>query len=546
MRKTNRRTLFALFLLLVVTWLLTILHLGVFPKPDASLLVERPEVTAKSQLIAKAEGGLNHLLLFGSPYERGLATGRLTAPLLFAEEAVLVDEFLRFFPNPLLRWGLMLGAMRWYWGIERYFEPWATAEMYGVAQSAPSEFEHLTDNYTRQAAYHGVHEIGQMFVDFDKGDFGCTLLGVPTRQGWVLGRNFDFDAARILDEEKTVKWVFPDAGDGHAYLSVIWAGMVGAVTGVNDRGVYISVNAAGAAAYRRHATPSTLVVVKALMEADSAAEAVRLIEESEVLITDLYVVADPRDEGFYVIEKTPDRFHTTRHLEAAAVANHLPSPEFEDDAINVFRMREQTTVARLARGTELVRRVAPPPERPDWSPEQASVAMASLMRDKRGPGDVERHLGHREVMDALITTHSVIYDTASQQLWISGGPSVVGPYLGFDLARSFAEQRPVATTTVAADPNMDPETFRKYRLALLKLRATRLALKDGRCEDAGRDLAAIGVSPAKDHYEYLMTLGDYQKTCQDDKPGARSSWQRALAAPPAYLRHRQYLEEALK
>lgn len=533
-----------LLALVTLTWLVSVLHIGMFPPPAASLITERPEKVAESRLIPRTEGGLNHLLLFGTPYERGLAMGRLTKPLLKEEETVLVEEFERFFPNPVLRWGLMLGAMRWYWGIERYFEPWATAEMYGVAESAPSEFERLTDNYTRQAAYHGVHEIGQMFVDFDKGDFGCTLLAFPTAKGWVLGRNFDFDAARILDEEKTVKWVFPDdASGGHAYLSVIWAGMVGAVTGVNDQGVYISINAAGAAEYRRHATPSTLVVVKALMEANSAADAVRIIEDAEVLITDLFVVADAQDQGFYVIEKTPNRFKTTRHTDAAAVANHLPSPEFADDAINQFRMREQTTVARLARGTELVQSVAP---REDLTPEQSSSAMAKLLRDKRGPANAPRHIGHREAMDALITTHSVIYDTAARQLWISGGPALTGPYFGFDLVRSFAERQPVPTSTVPADTDMTADTFYQYRAALLQLRAARLALKDEHCDEADRQLKLIAASPAHDHYEYLMTQGDYEKVCSKDMTAARAAWQKSLDAPPAYLRHRQHLEEALK
>ena len=59
----------------------------------------------------------------------------------------------------------------------------------------------------------------------------------------IIGRNFDFEGGRIFDDEKILKWVFPS--NGIPFVSVIWAGMVGAVTGVNASGVYISINAAG-------------------------------------------------------------------------------------------------------------------------------------------------------------------------------------------------------------------------------------------------------------------------------------------------------------
>ena len=244
--------------LFLVTWVVGIYHLSVYPPPPNGRRVERSDVTRKSRFIPREEVGINQLLLFGNPYERGLATGKLTAPLLVEEERDLVHEMERFLTNKVVRHALFTFAMRWFWGIEDYIEARHTDEMFGVAQSAPPEFNYLTDPFTRQIAYHGVHEVGQMFVDFEKQDFGCTLLGVPRPAGWLIGRNFDFEAVRILDTEKILKWEFPD--EGHAYVAVTWAGMVGVVTGVNDHGVFVSINAAGSTDFRRFGTPTTLTL----------------------------------------------------------------------------------------------------------------------------------------------------------------------------------------------------------------------------------------------------------------------------------------------
>jgi predicted choloylglycine hydrolase len=498
-------------------------------------------VVAKSRFLPRGEAGLNHLVLFGSPYERGLAAGRLTSALLRDEETALVGELNRFFPNALGRWALELGAMRWFAGIDRYFYPWATDEMYGVAQAADPAFDYLTDGFTRQVAYHGVHEIGQMFVDFERQDFGCTALAVPWRGGVLLGRNFDFEAVRLLDTEKVAKWVFPDAG--HAFVAVTWAGMVGVVTGVNDAGVYVSINAAGTADFRRYGTPTTLVALNALTTAATAAEAARLIAAADVFISDLFVVADRGSPGIYVVEKTPRRAKVTFRVGPAAVTNHFTAPEFAADKINAFRMREQTTVARLARATELVTAWRPPASP---TPAVAAAGMAALLRDKRSVGGAPLHLGNRQALDALIATHSVVYDAPDFQLWISQGPALTGPYLGYDLARSFTERRPVRSTDLPADPDLAPGAFAELKTGLSDLREAKADLKAGRCAAAGEQLAAIAATPAAAHYEYLMAAGDYYQRCAADGARAKDYWRRALAAGPAYRRHASYLEEALR
>ena len=281
-----------LALLLIWTWALDVYHLGVFiPPPHAAISKPAHQQT----WIPKEKYGIQQMILTGSPFERGLASGRFTGKLLYQEEKSLVDRLRLFLPNDFIFRSLDVLMIRWFWGADQYFEPWMREEMDGVSRSAPHEFDDLGNGYVRQLYYHGVHEVGQMMVDQTGDSMGCTVVALPVkgaggRAGWVLGRNFDFEGGKVFDDEKIMKWVFPD--EGHAYVSVIWAGMVGAVTGVNDHGVYLSLNAAGARDFRRYGTPTTLVLLKALQYANTADEAVDMIRNAETFITDIFMVSD--------------------------------------------------------------------------------------------------------------------------------------------------------------------------------------------------------------------------------------------------------------
>lgn len=521
--------------LLLLTWIVSVYHLSVYPQPvfDRTAAVK---TGVEDLWIPRSVDGLNHLFLSGHPYKRGRSVGRLTKNLLDQEEDYLVAEMERFFPVVWLRHALLFGVRRFYWGIEPWFPEWAVQEMAGVSEFSTDKYNYYADPLTRQIAYHGVHELGQMFVDFEKGDFGCTLMAVPHDQGWVIGRNFDFEAVRILDTEKVVKWVFPD--EGFAHVAVTWAGMVGAVTGVNEHGVYLSINAAGSADFRRYGTPSTLVLIKALQSARNAAEAVAVIEKSEMFITDLFTVADQAG-NLYRIEKSPHRVQTIKLTGPSAVANHLMHPNFAADGVNKFRYDEQTTAFRWQRATNLVNAVEP-----GLSTEQLENRMLSMLRDRNSAAGTPLHLGNRRALDALIATHSVIYNTATTHLFVSRGPALSGAYNGYDLKKSFAARQPVAVRTLPADDQISEAFFFQFKGDLAKLTYAKEILKKGNCAQALAILEPqeqmLGL-----HSEYLAAMGDAWQ-CSGKPDLARSYWQRALIAGPAYAKHQQYLQGRLR
>ncbi len=513
-----------ILLSLLLTWMtvLALFHFGTMPIPTV-----QDTGTATAEWIDQSQAGLHHLILTGPPFERGLHAGRLTKPLLLKQEDALNDQLDPWLPKRWMRQVGVLTLIAWFQGIDKYLKAEYVQEMYGVSQSAPEKYNYLADPFTRQIAYHGLHEVGQMMVDQGFEGMGCTVAAVKRGKNWILGRNFDFEGGRIFDKEKILKWVFPERG--HAYLSVIWAGMVGAVTGVNDQGVYISINAAGSDDYARVGNPSTLVILQVLEEAASTADAVKILAEAPVFISDIFVVND-RAGDLRVIEKTPKRFAHYPLKKNAVVTNHLLDETFAGDRTNQKRISELTTIARFERGQKLVEAVPP-----GLDFDGTVLAVLDILRDK-GVNEKGEALtpGNRRAIDALIATHAVIYDGVREFIYVSQGPALVGKFLGFDMKRSFAERKPVPAGELPRDPLISDEDFKVFKENTLAIAHAHKMVKAKSCVGALSTLEKVqGVG--REQSSYYHARGDAHE-CLDLKIEARADWTKALQLTPAYAK----------
>lgn len=528
------------FLLMVVllplTWVVVVYHMSIFAPVTGS--GNSQEVTATIWL-PKTELGVQQAVLFGDPFYRGTEWGRITAPLLLAQEEHMVEFLDDFFPCRLLQRLLLVGVMRMFSGIEKYIEPWAAMEMTGVARNVTTKFNYLADPLTRQLAYHGLHEVGQMMVDREPDVMGCTVLGMKADNSWILGRNFDFEAGRFFDENKIMKWVFPS--EGYAYLSVTWAGMVGVVTGVNEYGIYVSLNAAGSSDFRRFGTPTTLVLAKVLQFAKNYEEALAIMRESQIFITDIFILLDRQNQKAFRIEKSPKDMIVTEETEPFAATNHLLSDKWRDDRINLKRIKSSTTLARLKRAETLLGSL----DAADLArPLAAEKRILDFLRDKRDLSGEMYHLGNRSAIDPLIATHSVIYNTSDNTFFVSQGPALVGKFVGFDLTQSFAQKRPIVVRTLPFDSTIDEETYAHViRAQELSGRAGK-ALKKSLCKESW-DLLEEAAREFTSSSGYWQVLGDYYSRCDKNGAMAREAWIKALSLRPGYLNQQEYLKRQL-
>lgn len=517
-------------LLLFITWILSVYHLGSLPPLKnfpTDLQTLNSLATQKGKWFSKETFKLNHLFVSGSPFERGNAEGFFTKDLMIREEKDLNQSLDHIFHSPIIKKTFFIIAMRWFSGVDKFFSKEHMEEMYGISQWASKDFNYLADPFTRQLAYHGVHEIGQMMVDHQKSDFGCTALGIKN-SSWIVGRNFDFEGSRILDEEKVIKWVYPEKG--FPFVHVTWAGMVGAVTGVNNQGVYISLNAAGSKDYVRYGTPTTLVATKALQESKNAFEAKKIIEEAHTFITDIFLVVD-REGNAFQIEKTPKQVHTIELNSNFAITNHLESDEFKNDPTNQMRLEQLTTKERKTRGMELVSNVN------DFSVN----TLANFLRDKNSLDGTPLHLGNRAAIDPLIATHSVIYDAKNFSFYVNEGPTTIGEYVGFDLQKSFETKEPVSLPSIPRDPTVSLETYSSIYQSTKIFEETQLLLKSKNCDEAK---LLLDSAPFKEHNFYYQTLGKAFE-CKKDFANAHKAYEKALELKPAYSKERDFVKGKL-
>lgn len=520
-----------LVLLLLWTLALALLHAGVMRKP-------RPQTDrAEAAWYDAKEMGLHHIVLQGSAFGRGLKFGQFTQSLLAKQEDELNDQLNSWFPYKWMRQLGVLGLIAWYHDIDHYLRPEYVEEMYGVSYFAPKKYDDLADGFTRQVAYHGLHEVGQMMVDQGFDGMGCTVAAIKRGGNWIIGRNFDFEGGRIFDKEKIVKWVFPERGN--AFVSVIWAGMVGAVTGVNEKGVYISINAAGSQDFRRVGNPSTLVLLEALQEANNSEEALLIIEKSQMFITDIFVIND-RQGHMLVVEKSPQKTAHRVLTENSIIANHLLSPQFAQDPVNQNRKAELTTLARFERGQKLVQAVSPGPDL-----DQTVAAVLGILRDKGiGPDGRPLHLGNRQAIDALIATHAVIYDGIRHWLYVSQGPALVGPFLGYDLKKSFSEKKPIYIGSLPYDPQVTDSQYSSVKENSIKIHKAQKLIDHQNCVE-GLSLLDTVQGEGREQPLFYLALGDAKK-CTKANDEARVAWEKALSLTPAYAREEREIKRRLQ
>ena len=392
----------------------------------------------------RSRGGITEIALSGNSWERGYASARFTPDQLKAQEEHLlktIDEFLPW-PKGPVRWVLKQGIGINNRDLPKYVTEEEQLEILGLVEGSTDYHPDDVPLYHRVLNYHAAHDISHMLIDnpliVKKSLIGCTgfaLWGKATQDGnLLLGRNFDWEAGDIFDTRKIIFYVWPEKG--HAYVHVAWAGMIGAVTGMNAKGLAVSINAARTSdtGLGRIGTPASILVKRVLNEAENIEQAVKILREAQVFVSDSYLIASAADGYAVVVEKSPEHFGVRKAEKEGQIlqANHFMAPEFAADEANQEHKEQATTLYRYERLKELVEA---------GYGKHTPQNCVAMLRDKKGKGGKELGMGNRNAIDAFICTHSVVMDVTAGVLWVSSGPATVGSYVRVDVHRAL-EARP--------------------------------------------------------------------------------------------------------
>jgi len=488
------------------------------------------------------DGKLWRMYLEGDPVAIGDARGRLTARLFSELDAEIRDAIDRRYGAWLESWTAAM-VLRWdYRGADAYIDEAHRGELAAMAQALPEADGDRLDAYHRLFLYQCFHGLGQRLDDMllEGSMFavapGRTAAGEPGNL--VIGRTLSVDLDRGSEADRIVTFHRPDGR--YPFVSVGWAGLVGVVTGINARGVYVSVNAARTDDPLEEGAPLPLVLRDVLERADTMEQAIEILLEAELRTSGIVLVGDGVQRKAAVVELSArdreDRRVVRGEDEAMVWAtDHMVAEAFDSDSANDWVRRYTSSGHRFDRLEELLSRPEP------MDPERA----AAILRDRRGPADAPLGLGNRNALDNLATTHAVVIDATAMVLWVSEGPSVLGRFQAIDLRRTLArDEGPMAPLDdLAPDPLLFSEEYRDYEEAIEAIAHAQKLLGRGLAQHA-KWSAEVALALAPDVGELHRLLGDIEREL-GNLDDARTHYKRYLDLVPGRRRDQVRVEGIL-
>jgi len=545
-RRRGRRVLGwigLVFLVGILLFILYVVRVSVHRPPPVEALTlpgMRPAGNGEKLVIQgrnwfrQTSDGIYEMYVEGEPYARGLSAGQLSGELVRRQEEHFQDQIKTWVPSAGMRWFL------------KYFIGWFNRhlddnvpmeyrrEIYGISQAASHDFDEAGTPYSRLLNYHAAHDIGHALQNMML--VGCTSFaawGDRTADGGLLvGRNFDFYAGEEFAKEKIVSFVRPDSG--YAFMSVTWGGFIGVVSGMNEQGLTVTINALPSRLPAGSATPVSLETREILQYARTIDEAMRIAGSRKMFVSESFLVSSTADRRAVVIEKTPDGLAVvepsaglmtcTNHYQSQDHGRPLHPPDDPDVEASTYRM---------ARLNELIDRAG------KLSPDLA----ASILRDRNGLEDRPIGQGNEKAINQLIAHHAVIFQPDRLLAWVSEAPYQLGRFRVYDLRSVLASdplqtgtESPVDSLSIPADSFMLTDTFARFQtFRYLQQRILRGLPVDPDSLVALNPLSSLAYALAADQAFRREAWGD-----------AEAWYQKALALEPANEADRRHLEEGLQ
>ena len=488
-----------------------------------------------------SESGLWELFVKGDAFQRGEAIGKLSSDLLHYQEKVFVDQireivpsdsylkFLRFF---IVLFNRHLGENV----LEEYRD-----EIYGISLSCTHEYDFIGTPYERQLNYHSAHDLGHAMQDYML--VGCSSFATWGTQSadssLLIGRNFDFYVGDAFAENKQVAFYVPE--QGYRFASVGWPGMIGVLSGMNETGLTVTINAAKSAVPTGSATPISILTREILQYAATIDEAFAIAQKRETFVSESILIGSAKDGKAAIIEKSPEKtvLFTGKEANRLICTNHYQSEEFSKDERNMENIRTSDSPYRFARLTELIN---------EDLPIDVSKA-ASILRDHKGLQNTDLGLANEMAINQFIAHHSVIFQPEKRLMWVSTSPWQCGKYVAYDLNKIFKDtidwQHEIYSSdlTIPEDKFIDTPEF-QHLLTYKKL--TPLLLKKIRKKEQIEEsvLKTYQASNPSLYYVYEV-IGDYYEAMQQPQQ-AIAYWQQALKKSIPKLQEKERIQQKIQ
>jgi isopenicillin-N N-acyltransferase-like protein len=495
--------------------------------------IDSSTFTIGNNWIRKSKYGLYEMYTSGTPFERGVINGKLSRELVVAQEEAFTHQIKKMIPSDgyLKFLKYIVGFMNR--DLPAHVTEEYKQEIYGISLSASDSFQWIGSNYSRQLNYHAAHDIGHALQNLML--VGCTSFSAwdnKTENGaMIVGRNFDFWVGDEFAKHKIVSFVSPSTG--HKFAFITWGGFIGVVSGMNDKGLTVTINAARSSIPSGAATPVSLVAREVLQYAANIKEAVAIAHKRKMFVSESFLIASAADHKSVIIEKTPDTLAVyDPHQDNIECSNHYQSDLFKTQDLNQEQMAGSASVYRLKRTQELLQQNYP------LTPQK----VANILRDYKGLGGADIGVGNEKAVNQFVAHHSIIFMPDSLRMWVSTSPWQMGTYVCYDLRKIFAmhglhQDVEVADTAlnIAPDTFLQSDVYRKFLL----FRQTKMDWMDKLNINVQQ---LIPNNPQ--YYDAYRLAGDYYMG-RKDYVNAIKTYRTALTKEIATVKEREGIEKKI-
>ena len=461
----------------------------------------------KNQLY-QTDQGVWELYLEGDALERGVAHGNLSRELIHHQEIAFMNKLESMVPSENYR-GFLKTFVSWfnrklYLNVSEEYKQ----EIYGVSRYGLERYDDFAPGYIRMLYFHGAHDIGHALQDLML--VGCTSFAAwdsKTEDGeLLLGRNFDFYAGDEFGEQKIAAFVNPDSG--HKFMMYTWGGMIGAVSGMNEQGITVTINAGKSKMPMVAKTPISLLAREILQYAGSISEAIEIAKSREVFVSESIMVGSGEEKKAILIEVSPSNFGVfeVSNSDELICSNHFQSEAYKNDSKNLSAIEESHSKYRYDRMQQLV------DNSEKLNPEKA----VEILRNTKGLDGKNLGYGNEKAINQLLAHHGIVFKPREKMVWVSSNPYQMGEFLAYDLESVFEKfenglvGESVATTNanIPASEFLKTEAFQNYEKYRKLENKIKQQLSEGKLIDEERGAELVRLNP--DFWEAWYLAGMIQ------------------------------------
>ena len=469
------------------------------------------------------EYGLYEAKISGSPIERGAKYGVLSKDLLKYQEDVFVNQIYEIIPSESWIEFLHKLIIIFNRNMAKHIPEEYRKEIYAMSLSCTNEYNSYGSPYVRQLNYHAAHDIGHAMQEYML--VGCSAFAVWDKDSktkdLLIGRNFDFYVGDDFARNKVVLFVEPT--NGYRFASISWPGMMGVLSGMNEKGLTVTINASKGAIPISSAMPISLLARHILQYASTIEEAYTIARQFETFVSESLLIGSSIDGYAAIIEKTPEKLALYKSSTSRVICtNHYQSELFDSDEYNRENIATSDSPYRHKRLNELLTQYSP------INPNDA----VDILRNRYGIGNTDIGLTNEKSINQFIAHHSVVFQPNELRFWVSTAPWQLGKYVCYDLDEVFSvdsvrtKTYAIGELNIAADSSALSDEYIRVCRYREQYKEITVAVDDKRLIDSTNIQNFIVNNPQ--YYQVYNTLGNYMLVHNNHKQ-AVAYWQKALS-----------------